>query len=724
MPNALRISLVAFASVAFALRAPAAEKGLKIGYDDEGLSLLEWAGANLLEDGTPSVSRIVLEKKRLGDDGLNEYEFETLDGDEPKVRFDRARKVLTFGYDWGAVSFAYGSGPDRLNLAVTIRNDSKRTIAMFDVVPLTLSLPESFDRPEHWRGSVSLPGHFNVREITYGGQKLLLCCETVMPLNFGFGRPREKNTVLPVQAQGNVNMTEPGGVVYHHYGLPRVAPGESLTVKMSLRFASADSDNDKLIADMYEAFREYHQPRLVWTDRRPVGAIWMAHGKGPANNPRNWFKDKDLDVRTAAGKKELRERMLQSAERSVEILKGMNAQGVIVWDPEGAENPHPITFIGDPRMVKILAPEMEDIWPDFFRKFLDAGLRTGCCIRPTQVYLTPPAAACDDDVASRWSVQDFPQWVEVDFGAEKTVNRAEVVCHADRAYQYRIEAKPADGDWSTVIDRTDNTAPGKVDSPITDTFEPVKARRVRLTVTGAHEYDGRWISLREFRVFTPDGTNVCLNNVSDSSRPLGRTAGGHGTGAHNPDRNPLGDDFSDIWPEGVPAERFYPIVERMSRKIQYAKENWGCTLIYIDTNGVHRPVGEKQEYKWTLLDPHIWRELHKRHPDVLLIPEFAPNPGQLAYTSVYLQPPYSGPVTRPFWRKLLPGAFSVSYTVNLKRERWQELRPQLLDGVRNGDSMFFRGWFGDSYNPLIKGLYEEAYEPGEINPELPAGYAR
>jgi hypothetical protein len=89
-----------------------------------------------------------------------------------------------------------------------------------------------------------------------------------------------------------------------------------------------------------------------------------------------------------------------------------------------------------------------------------------------------------------------------------------------------------------------------------------------------------------------------------------------------------------------------------------------------------------------------------------------------------LQPPYSPPVTRPFWRELLPGAFSVSQTVNLKPEDWEALRGRFLEGVTAGDSLFFRGWFGCSYNKKLKALYDEVYEPGAINPGLPASYTK
>ena len=374
-------------------------------------------------------------------------------------------------------------------------------------------------------------------------------------------------------------------------------------------------------------------------------------------------------------------------------------------------------------MVKLVAPEAEDIYTDFFRKFREAGLRTGCCIRPTQVYMTPYTNACDGDTATRWSVQQFPQWLVVDLGKDTMIDRTEIVCFKDRAYQYRIEAKPEGGEYRRIADGTDNTTAGSAEAPIGNIFDPVKARHVRLTVVGAHGYDGDWCSIREFRIFAGDGKNLALDRAHDCSRRYGRTVGGH-VGYHDPNRNPLNDDYSAIWPECVPPERFYPVVERMSRKIEFARENWGCTIFYVDTNGVRRPVGKEGEHKWTLLQSSVWRELVERHPDVLLIPEFAPNPAQLAYTGPYLQPPYSRATTKPHRRMLFPGAFSVSYTVNLKKEKWMNLRDQLLKGVSNGDSLFFRGWFGDRYNKMIKTLYDEVYEAGAINPGLPVSYGR
>jgi hypothetical protein len=569
----------------------AAEK-LDMTVAESGLTRLAWAGAELLKDGKPQVKRVVLERQGTDEQKLNTYSFEKLDGADAKASFDRPGQRLTYGYAWGSVSFAYAPSPDRLGITVTITNDSKLTIADFEIVPLSLAFPVVPTKPQHGRWMETPPDRLGVVEAQFGGQKLLLCCETLAALNFGLASGGKQDS--PVVLTGGVPMMEPGEVTYSYLGLPRVKPGQSLVVALSLRLSSADAcklwpmeaPNDKMLADLYDAFRKYHQPRAVWKDRRPIGTIFVGSGKGPENNPRNWFNKRNLDVKTPEGKAELRRLFMELADRCIAVLKRTGAQGAIVWDPEGSENPHPITYIGDPRMVKVLAPEVEDIYPQFFKKFLDAGLRVGCCIRPTQVYF--------NDKDKKWD---------------------------------------------------------------------------------------------------------------------------HGTGSHGPERNPLGDDFSSIWPAGVPWWRFYPVAERMCRKIEYAQKNWGCTMFYVDTNGIYRQVGEKQEFKWRLLESHIWRQVVRKHPDVLLMPELATgDPAQWAYAAQYLQPPYSGAATPAFLAELLPGSFSVCQSVNLSPADWDKLRGEFLGGIRRGDSMFFRGWFDDGYNAKIKLMYDEVYKPGAISP--------
>ncbi len=145
------------------------------------------------------------------------------------------------------------------------------------------------------------------------------------------------------------------------------------------------------VAAQSEVAREY-PPTFHWKDRRPIGTSFLAtSGKNWARNPRGWFNDPNLDALSAEGRRRFVDRMMKLADDCVEHAKRSDAQGVIVWDLEGEEMPHAVSYLGDPRILPEVAPEMDAIADAFFKKFLDAGLRTGICIRPSSIVFKDPA---------------------------------------------------------------------------------------------------------------------------------------------------------------------------------------------------------------------------------------------------------------------------------------------------------------------------------------------
>ena len=97
-----------------------------------------------------------------------------------------------------------------------------------------------------------------------------------------------------------------------------------------------------------------------------------------------------------------------------------------------------------------------------------------------------------------WSAKTagYPQWIEVDLGSDRQINGTQLVSTAGRAYRFQVQAKSAAGSYQPVVDRTSSTQA----SPITNSFTAVTARYVRLTVTGAFNYSGNQVSIREFKV--------------------------------------------------------------------------------------------------------------------------------------------------------------------------------------------------------------------------------
>ncbi len=102
-------------------------------------------------------------------------------------------------------------------------------------------------------------------------------------------------------------------------------------------------------------------------------------------NPRGWFNDPSLDVTGPDGPQRFRKALLDYTDRSIAILKRTGAQGVVVWDLEGEESPHKITYVGDPRLLGRLAPEMAPVADEFFGRLRGAGLRVGLTVRPQQL---------------------------------------------------------------------------------------------------------------------------------------------------------------------------------------------------------------------------------------------------------------------------------------------------------------------------------------------------
>lgn len=108
----------------------------------------------------------------------------------------------------------------------------------------------------------------------------------------------------------------------------------------------------------------------------------------------------------------------------------------------------------------------------------------------------------DDKANTRWSVNEYPQSVTVDLEGDINISQTEVASYENRAYQFIIEgALNEEGPYTTIVDRSDNTIPGTFTAPIINLVDGVKARYVRITVTGAADYTGTWVSLTEMRVF-------------------------------------------------------------------------------------------------------------------------------------------------------------------------------------------------------------------------------
>jgi hypothetical protein len=564
------------------LAALPAGPGLEVSFGDTGLSGLRYGGHEFLKSGAPEAMTAFLETAGKDKDGYRSWSFEKSEGAPSEARFDKAKRLLVQTYAWGTLSVAYAPAADRLTMDVTLAVKDGRPLADFGVNLLRLAFPA---KPSGVKDNGSMAtGLDQLALVKAECEKGLVlgCYETIdPPVRLGFPRlegPQKSEAAL--RLQGGVPAEEYGAYLWHPHGLPRAEPGKPLTLRVSLRFGPPGTDAETLAADVWKAFAGCWKWSNDWPDRRPIGMLMRSsnyQGHKSDKNPRGWFWDAKLDAITPANKAAFKEAALKDAERCVQALKAVDAQGFVFWDTEGSENPHPITYIGDPRLSKTLAPEFDEIADAYFKVLKDAGLRTGVCIRPTQVYF--------EESKKKWD---------------------------------------------------------------------------------------------------------------------------HGTGSDGgPGR---GDHYPQTRPKDLPWWRYYPVVERMADKIDYCKKRWGCTLYYIDTNGVFRQIGEDQKFEWALLSAKMLRRLKERHPDVLLIPELVQGDGTYhtaywAYAAPYFELDLGGVASPKHVRKLWPKAFSI---INVTDGPFDQRRAELLEGVRQGDILMVHGWWQPKVNAQVRELYAEA----------------
>ncbi len=340
--------------------------GMKADFGPDGPKSISWGGAELLASGELQIEAAGADGKRLD---LKKPSGSRADG-----------TAFTRTWDGLSVTCAWTPQGNVLKLKLAVRNTGPAALGRIAASPLTLRFPR---RPAggvwFWGYNVTTTneGEPGMVEADWGAGKLVLTVDEpekagIHGFNGNYGNG-DTNRVMLETAKGET-----------------VAPGAERAWLVSLRFAAGGTPTAAMAADVLREFARRFPPVLKWADRRPVGAIFLARDNTKwKTNPRGWFNDEKVDVTTDDGRAAFRERLLKHADACIAELKKTGAQGMIVWDIEGGEMPHAVTYLGDPRFLPTAAPEMDACADAYFRKFLDAGLRTGVCIRPSRMVPDP-----------------------------------------------------------------------------------------------------------------------------------------------------------------------------------------------------------------------------------------------------------------------------------------------------------------------------------------------
>jgi hypothetical protein len=335
--------------------------------------------------------------------------------------WDVAEKTWTYRFAWGTLRVQFKQRGDALDVITTATNRGDSGVA-FDgasVYPLTFHLPASPKSPGSIVDGAEAPG---VSVMNWGdGQVIAVAPDADKPVWSGF-QPGAGGAFVSL-----VSGTRPDALKAEAGERPGLAvqPGQSVVMKLSFRFARGSSLPIRLANDAYRAFALRWPPRLEWKDRSVIGTVYMAssgHGNktqpaGFRTNPRRYFNDNSIDVKSAQGLAQFQARVLAQAETVVQNMRRMDAQGAITWDIEGQEYPQDTSYVCAPDAIAQVAPEMESVIRDsgsryvgmklddaYFRTIRDAGFRVGVCVRPQSFVVNAGTASQvslpDGDVAA------------------------------------------------------------------------------------------------------------------------------------------------------------------------------------------------------------------------------------------------------------------------------------------------------------------------------------
>jgi len=397
-------------------------KGLEAGFDAGGRLTIHLDGSRVMDGPAAGPAPQALFREAGETVGLFGYQGKParVDGAVIGTSFDPATRTAIQRMAWGSVTRQYNIAADRLECRITLKNDSSLVLYQFSSPVFSLSLPETtraadvseatyFGQTigatvaENISGPLVLP-------LVAGDRAVVACsAEVDKALRLRWSGPpsaapkpavphhddptaralaRQEASRLGADA---VAATAPwtlsiqaGGdqLVWHgRYASRPIAPGGSDTYVISLRIGDA-TDPVAPAADVCAAYAKARPMRLRWDDRRPILRSFIGDWF-PHHPPVDLAGSKPAGVQVPEA---FRKRVLDAADSLIENMKLADAQGMVIWNVEGS-TVHAIKYVGDPRSVETMCPEMDQVADEFFGRIHAAGFRTGVCIRPTT--LTP-----------------------------------------------------------------------------------------------------------------------------------------------------------------------------------------------------------------------------------------------------------------------------------------------------------------------------------------------
>jgi hypothetical protein len=166
-----------------------------------------------------------------------------------------------------------------------------------------------------------------------------------------------------------------------NYDVP-IAPGATQSWNAYLRFGTTADTVATLAPEAFASFQAAVPNIVNWPDRRPIASWFISEGTDrTSSNPRGYLWNPGL---VASNTSSFQSSVMNMANTIITRMNAMvpKPQGIIVWDLEGQEFIHAMTYVGHPDNLPTLAPEMDAVADQVFAAFRNAGYKVGVTIRP------------------------------------------------------------------------------------------------------------------------------------------------------------------------------------------------------------------------------------------------------------------------------------------------------------------------------------------------------
>lgn len=336
-------------------------------FTDTGLSSVKVDGAELLLSNKLAVQRVMAAGAFLP-------------VREQSVAYDPATKTQTLTLDWGTVSARYAQQPDALAVELTITNTSDQVIDSYTINPLHLASFGESTRVSQPAAAVEGPPLVTVTGSAASMTVAINLDDRVAVVSVADGlEPKTKSPrISPQVAIGGDKV-----LVDNVTAARPLAPGATDRVTMTLRFGKPGTDPLVLAAPELDAYRKAFPALLEWKDHRPILRLFFGGGLAKEQALVN-LQNPD-QIQPPPVDEKFRSNLLSRMKSTVEAAKVIDAQAVILWDLEGGTFPHAVTYIGDPRLIRVLNPQMDLVIDDAVKILRDGGLRVGITLRPSRV---------------------------------------------------------------------------------------------------------------------------------------------------------------------------------------------------------------------------------------------------------------------------------------------------------------------------------------------------